>query len=386
MATTNLLTDRFVKSVKEPGRYRDGPGLYLNVGKGRRWVLLFTLNGRSREMGLGSADTVDLKSVREKAREARLLLNQGIDPIEEGKRRKVKGFTFGEVLDGFMATKGAAFTNEKHRKQWTSTIDQYAPKLKTRPVADITPGEVLEVLKPIWTTKPETAGRVRQRIEAVLDAAKAQGMRTGENPASWKGNLAHLLPTRGKLTRGHHTALPFDKAPAFITALRSRDGVAAMALEFTILTAARTSETLGAKWSEFDLTKGLWTVPAVRMKRKIEHRVPLSDRAIVILKEMELLQAEFVFPGPGDKPHLSNAAMDAVLKRMKVAVTVHGFRSTFRDWAGETTGFPREDVEVALSHKVGSAVERAYRRGDALEKRRSLMAAWADYLHPITNP
>lgn len=379
MRTTNRLTAMRIKAITEPGLYADGQGLYLRVGKGRRWVFIYQWRGKRREMGLGSADEVSLADAREAMRDARTQMRKGIDPIEARTAEKAVGVKFGQVADVYIASKQAGWRNAKHRQQWTNSLKEYAADLRELPVAEITTEHVLKVLKPIWTTKSETASRVRGRIENILDAAKAQRLRTGENPAAWRGNLAHLLPPRERLKRGHQRALPYEAASAFWTELVEQSGVAGKALQFTILTAARTSEVLGAKWDEVDLAKGVWTIPAERTKTATLHRVPLNKAALAILKTVKPLGNDYIFPGPR-KPTLSTGAMSAVLKRMKVDATVHGFRSTFRDWAGDRTPYPREVIEEALAHRVGSAVERAYRRRDALEKRRALMSDWEKYL------
>jgi integrase len=289
--------------------------------------------------------------------------------------------TFGAFADQLVPELAKGFRNDKHIAQWSSTLRTYAAPLRSKPIAEITTDDVLAVLQPIWTTKSETASRVRGRIERVLDAARARGLREGENPARWRGHLDHLLPKRKRLTRGHHAALPFQQVPDFVAQLRQRDAIAARALEFVILTAARSGEVLGARWSEIDRQARIWTVPGERMKAGVEHRVPLVDRALEILDEVEKLRrGEFIFPSfRADKP-LSNMAFDALMTRMGVRATTYGFRSSFRDWAGETTTFPREVAEAALAHAVGDATERAYRRGDALEKRRALMKAWEAHL------
>lgn len=380
MRAINRLTPKSVQSANERKLYPDGQGLYLKVDGSKRWVFVFQWQGKRRELGLGSERDVSLAKAREAARQARALVKAGLNPIEEKQRRRIVGTTFAEAAEALILSREAGWTNAKHRQQWRNTLATYAEDLSAVPVADVTTDHVVKALKPIWRSKAETARRVRMRIENVLDYAKAQGWRSGENPASWRGHLAHLLPAQSKLTRGHHAALPFDLAPDFMVALRERTGVAARALEFTVLTSVRTSETLGAVWSEFDFEKAVWTIPAERMKAKAVHRVPLSDDAVALLQGMKALGSPFVFPGTGKVGTLSNMAMDAVLRRMKVEVTVHGFRSTFRDWAGERTDHPREIAEAALAHKVGNDVERAYRRGDALEKRRALMSDWALYL------
>ena len=379
MAQINRLSSRTIDTKNAPGLHPDGQGLYLRIGKGKRWVFLFQWQGKRREMGLGPASGSNLAQARRDAATAREMVRNGIDPIAARQADRCAGVTFGEVADSYIASHKEGWRNPKHRQQWTNTLATYAVDLRPLPVAEITTAEVLGVLRPIWTTKPETASRVRGRIENILDAAKARGLRAGENPAAWRGNLAHLLPRRRKLTRGHHRALHYEHMPTFWSDLLARTGVATKALQFTILTAARTSETLGARWSEIDTQAAIWNVPAERTKTGKLHRVPLSAQAMAILKEVRPLGAELVFPTP-DGGRLSGAAMDAVLKRMKVDATVHGFRSTFRDWAGEETDFAREVVEQALAHKVGSDVERAYRRGDAIEKRRAVMSAWAEFV------
>jgi integrase len=292
--------------------------------------------------------------------------------------------TFGEMADQVRAALSAGFRNEKHKAQWKSTLVTYAAPLSNKPVDTITTDDVLAILKPIWTAKAETASRVRGRIEKVLDAAKAKGFRDGENPARWRGHLDHLLPRASKLARGHHAAMPYDEVAGFVAKLRERETNAALALELSILTAARSNEILGMRWDEIDLDKKIWTVPAHRMKAGREHRVPLSQRATDILVRLsEGRSRHLVFPGQRrDKP-LSARAMGMMLRRMKIEnATVHGFRSSFRDWAGNETGYPRELIETALAHVIGDKAEQAYRRSDALEKRRDLMAAWAGYCEP----
>lgn len=379
MTQINRLTSRAVQSQNEPGLYPDGQGLYLRVGKGKRWVYIFHWRGKRREMGLGPASGANLAGARRAASKARESAKQGIDPINARNEERSAGVTFGEVADAHIALKEAGWRNSKHRQQWKNTLETYASGLRQKPVAEITTDDVLSVLRPIWTEKSETASRLRGRLENILDAAKAQRLRSGENPAAWRGNLAHLLPKRSKLSRGHQRAVPYERMPEFWNHLIERSGVAAKALQFTILTAARTSEVLGALWTEIDWTKGVWVVPANRTKSGEAHRVPLPPAALAILEALRPLGSTFIFPSSSKKP-LSTAAMSAVLKRMKVQGTVHGFRSSFRDWAGDCSSHPREIVEAALAHKIGNAVERAYRRTDALEKRKSLMSDWADYL------
>ncbi|MFZ0423540.1 MAG: integrase arm-type DNA-binding domain-containing protein [Xanthobacteraceae bacterium] len=375
------LAARKVATAK-PGKYSDGGNLYLIVSDTgtRKWVLRFTWRGRAKEMGLGSAASVTLADAREKASDARRRVAQGLNPIEE--RKRDGGIpTFGQMADDVREALSAGFRNEKHKAQWKTTLETYAAPLRTKPVDTIATDDLLSVLKPIWTKKAETASRLRGRIEKVLDAAKAKGFRDGENPARWRGHLDHLLPKPLKLTRGHHAAMAYEDVPKFIGKLREREATAALALEFCILTAARSGEVLGTRWSEIDMDKKIWTVPKERMKAGREHRVPLSARTVAILKALaKIKQGEFVFPGqPPHKP-LSGMAMEMMLRRMKIdAATVHGFRSSFRDWAGNVSNFPREIIETALSHVIGDKAEQAYRRSDALEKRRKLMESWAVY-------
>jgi integrase len=378
------LTARKVETAK-PGKYSDGNNLYLIVSPtgSRKWVLRFTWRGRAKEMGLGSASTVLLADARDKATAARRKVAQGLNPIEE--RRRDNGIpTFGEMADSVRETLVAGFRNEKHKAQWKMTLETYAAPLRGKPVDTIVTDDVLAILKPIWMTKSETALRLRGRIEKVLDAAKANGFRQGENPARWRGHLDHLLPKRPKLSRGHHAAMPYEELAKFIAKLRERNALAAQALELCILTAARSGEILGMRWDEVDLGKKLWIIPAERMKAGREHRVPLSSRAISILQKLEKIKlGEFVFPGQVRHKPLSNMAMEMVLRRMKLQnVTVHGFRSSFRDWAGNATNFPRELAETALAHVIGDKAEQAYRRSDAIEKRRKLMEAWANHCEP----
>lgn len=374
------------------GRHADGGGLYLDRDEqGRsRWLFMWSRNGKRREMGLGPAgrDGVSLAAARERATAAREHVRNGRDPIEERKAAAAapaRSWTFGDVADELLTALSPQWRNDKHRAQWTMTLKTYAAPLRSLPVDKVSTADVLRVLQPFWQAKPETASRLRGRIERVLDAAKARGLRNGENPARWRGHLDHLLPRRQKLSRGHHRAMPYAELPAFMVKLREREAVAALALEFLILTAARSGEVLGAKWPEFDIDGAVWTVPAARMKSGREHRVPLPARAVAILKEIMPLSVagdpsrQCVFPGLGGGP-LSNMALAMLLRRMDVSETVHGFRSSFRDWAGEVSTFPREVAEAALAHVVGDSTERAYWRGDALQKRRKLMEAWAGFV------
>ena len=363
---------RKVETAKS-GVYVDGQGLRLIVGATgtRKWVFRFMRRGRSQEMGLGGSD-VSLATARERAADARRALAAGKNPIEEARLAKE-----------FVAAKQSEWRSEKHRAQWEMTLQRYCAPLRTRPVDEIDTAAVLEVLKPLWGSIPETASRLRGRIETVLDAARARGLigANEANPARWRGHLDKLLPKRQKLTRGHHAAMPFADVPQFMASLQKRDVVTALALEFVILTAARSGEALGARWAEIDFQNATWTVPAARMKGGRIHRVPLSRRALVIIKKLHAARTgEFIFPGQRPDKPLSGMAMEMILRRMKAdGATVHGFRSSFRDWCGEVSTFPREVAEAALAHIAGDATERAYRRGDALEKRRELMEAWGAY-------
>ncbi len=386
----NRLTARTVTSLKAPGRHADGGGLYLQVDAtlAKRWVFVFQWHGQRKEMGLGSAGTVSLADARDEALAARKLVQADTNPIEARKAER-SGKTFGDVADDVLAGLLPSMSNEKHRAQWTTALKTTAKPLRAKRVDEITTDDVLAVLRPIWTRIPETASRLRGRIERVLDTAKATGLRSGENPARWRGHLDVLLPKRSKLTRGHHAAVPYDALPPFMAALRAREAVAARMLEFAILTAARTGEVLGMQWSELDEKEGVWTVPASRMKARVEHRVPLTPAALSVLATVRPLRGKdenaLVFPGPRGG-QFSQMAMMMVMRRMEQDdFTVHGFRSTFRDWAGDCTNFPRDLIEAALAHTIGNAVERAYRRSDAFAKRRRLMEAWAGYCGKVVS-
>ena len=386
------LSAKRVAHLKKPGRYGDGHGLCLQITPSgvKSWLLRYERAGRERWMGLGPLHTVSLQEARERARKARGQLLDGLDPLEARKaehtRRALeaaKTITFEDAAVAYFNDHEKKWTNAKHRAQFLSTLKAYAfPTIGRLSVADIDTGLVLKSIEEIWRTKTETASRVRGRIEAVLDWATVRGYRTGDNPARWHGLISEVLPARGKAQKTvHHAALPFAELPAFMAALRECEGgVGSRALEFTILTAARTGETLGARWTEIDFDEKMWKVPADRMKASREHRVPLSDRAIEILQAMPReTKNPFVFIG-SRRGGLSNMAMAAVLKRMnRDDITVHGFRSTFRDWAAERTNYQNQIVEMALAHVVGNKVEAAYRRGDLFNKRRRLMAEWARY-------
>lgn len=381
----NKLNVKQVEHLKEIGVYSDGGGLYLRIREsGRSWFFIGTVHGKRFEMGLGSALDITLARAREKATEARLHVLEGRDPRierDKAKQKTVPQLTFGEFARQYVAEIEDGFRNPKHRQQWRNTLDTYGEPMAQIALSEVSTDDVLRCVQPIWLEKPETASRVRGRIEKVLDAAKAKGLRTGENPARMRGHLELFLPKRSRATVKHHAALPYAEMPGFMAELRKREGVAAKALEFTILTAARSGEVRGMAWGEVDLDRRLWTVPAVRMKASEEHVVPLSEAATSALKAMiedGLESDDVVFPAPRGGA-LSDMTLSAVLKRMGRKVTVHGMRSTFRDWAGDTTSFPRDVVEMALAHTIVSATERAYRRGRALEKRRELMDAWAAY-------
>jgi integrase len=375
------LTAIVVERQNKPGRHSDGGGLYLNVSKSgtKSWLFMWVRRGKRREMGLGPYPAVSLKVARDKANDCRRIIAEGRDPITD--RDRLLGKTFGECAELFISSMERNWRNEKHRKQWRQTLSVYCEKIWGRAVSSISSNDIEAVLTPIWRAKNETASRLRGRIERILDFAATKGWREGENPARWRGHLQNILPPRSKLSRGHHAAMAYQQVPEFMQKLNQMDALAARALEFTILTAARSGEVLNACWDEIDLEQGLWTVPAQRMKTAEEHTVPLSDAAIAILKDLYGVRlSKYVFPGQKPSKPLSGMAMQMLLRRMKVEnVTVHGFRSSFRDWCGDETDFPREIAEAALAHKVGSEVERAYRRGKALEKRRALMRDWCAY-------
>ncbi|WP_155263558.1 tyrosine-type recombinase/integrase [Sphingomonas segetis] len=383
----NRLSARTVQTLRQPGRHADGNGLYLVVREGgaKSWCLIININGKRRELGLGPVSAVTLADARVKRDEALRLRQEGLDPQEVWGRasKDAAAQTFGPVALEFISSQESGWKNEKHRKQWRSTLETYAAPIWDKPIAEVDENDILAILKPIWMTRPETARRVRARIERVLNAAKWRKLRAGENPAQWRGGLEHWLPAQ-KSDVKHHDAMPYDNVSEFYSRLTKLQATSADALRFTILTAARTGETLGATWKEFDLENALWIIPGSRMKEGKEHRVPLSSAALALLEglEGERKPDDYLFPGSKPGKPLSNMAMLMLLRRMNIdSVTVHGFRSAFRDWAGDTQlQFPREIVEQALSHAVGSEVERAYRRGDALEKRRELINVWANYV------
>jgi integrase len=365
------------------------PGLGLQVkGNARSWVLRTRIAGKTRDIGLGGFPAVTLAQARESARAMRVKVTQGIDPIQERRERQIslraargKLITFSEAMDRFLEDRGAEWRNSKHKQQWENTLTTYAvPTLGALHVKDIGLAHILNVLRPIWKTKTETASRLRGRIENILDWAKVHGYRETENPARWKGNLDKVLsaPTKTKVVK-HHPALPYAGIGSFMEALTARPGIAAQALQYCILTAGRSGEVRGATWREIDLRKAEWTIPAERMKAGKEHRVSLSPRALEILQQLAIGHAdEIIFKAPRGGM-LSDMTLGAVLKRMDVRVTVHGFRSTFRDWAGETTGFSREVIEHALAHQLKDKAEAAYARGTLMQKRQKLMDAWGSF-------
>jgi len=382
-----------VRRLTRPGRWSvggtDGLALQVTPSGARSWVLRVAAGGRQREMGLGSFPTVPLAEARDKARQHRALVKQGIDPIASrraassaasAERQAQK--TFSEVAAQYIAQHEKSWKNAKHQAQWAATLRTYVePSIGRLLVGDIRAAHVIGVLEPIWTTKTETATRVRSRIELVLDYAAARGYREGLNPARWKGNLDAALPNASKVAPvRHHAAVEVKEVVSFMKRLRSQDGVGARALEFAVLTAARSGEVRGTTWSEVDLKAALWTIPASRMKSGREHRVPLSKQAVKLLRSLpaDRLPEDYVFPGM--RGPLSDMSLTAVLRRMGVPATAHGFRSTFRDWVSEYTEHSGEVAEMALSHAIGDKVEAAYRRGDLLAKRVALMNDWAAYL------
>jgi integrase len=390
--TIGKLTALAVNQAKRRGYYGDGGGLFLQVSAGgaKSWVFRFKETGRLREMGLGPTHTVSLAEARQKALECRKARLDGRDPIEARRAKRMqakldvaKAITFAACAERYIASHKASWRNPKHAAQWPATLGTYVyPVFGSLPVQAVDVGLVMKGIEPIWAQKPETAGRVRGPIESVLDWATARGYRQGENPARWRGHLENLLPKKSKVRRvEHHAALPYAEIAAFMTELRQQEGVAARALEFAILTAARTGEVIGAKWDEIDLSDHLWVVPAERMKAGKVHRVPLSDATLAILEGMrKIRQGDHIFPGGKAGRPISNMAMLMLLRRMgRGDLTAHGFRSSFRDWAAERTTFPAEVAEMALAHTVGDKVEAASRRGDLFGKRRQLSDAWAKF-------
>jgi integrase len=394
----NKLSTKFTeKNDLKPGLYGDGGGLYLQVSRfeTKAWVFRYMMAGRARKMGLGDFELVSLKEARKKRDAAYAQVVDGIDPIEDrGARKaahaaeKAKAVTFKECAEGYIAAHESSWKSEKHAGQWAATLETYAyPVIGILPVQMIETAHVMKIVEPIWNTKTETASRVRGRIEKVLDRAKALKLRKGENPAAWRGHLDQLLPAKSQVSPvENHPALPYGELPAFMAKLRAKDGVSARALEFTILTVARTGDTIGATRKEIDSAEKLWTVPAARVKgkkgaRKRDHVVPLTEQALAALNAVPI-EGDYLFPGGKEGAGLSNAAMSELLKGMGYdpsVATVHGFRSTFKDWAGDLTAYPNEMSEMAMAHTVDDKVEAAYRRSDMREKRRRMMADWAAY-------
>ena len=381
------------------GLHGDGGGLYLRVQQaGKSWIFRYRFAGKRRDMGLGKYPDVSLADARRRAEEARRKLAAQVDPIGAARAAAAEAGgipSFREAAERYIAAHEDGWRNPKHRQQWTNTLATYAlPRIGSLSVADIAVGDVMRVLEPIWKAKPETASRLRGRIETVIDWAIAREYRTAENPARWRGRLQQLLPAKTKIRRvEHHAALPWREVPAFMAALRGREAPAARALEFAILTAARSGEVRGATWGEIDLDSATWTVPGARMKAGRDHKVPLSPAALALLHRMSADRLAlprsrarpdedaFVFPGGHEGKPLSENAAIALLRRMdRSDITMHGFRSTFRDWAAEATAYPREVAEAALAHVNKDRVEAAYLRGDHLEKRRRLMAEWAEFV------
>lgn len=379
----NTLNARKVESAG-PGRLCDGQGLWLAVSPTgfKRWLYRFTLNGKTSEVALGLYPAVTLERARELAEEQRKLHRSGANPVEVRRRAKEQAPvpTFEALTAEFFAMKAPEWKSPIHARQWINSMAQHAGPINKMRVDEITVADVLKVLKPIWLTTPKAASRVRSRIELVIDYGRANGHFRGENPAAWRGNLAYLLPNQRKKTdQDHYAAMDYSAVPAFVARLRDRPVMSMLALEFLILTASRASEVRCAEWDEFDLDAAVWTIPAKRMKAGKLHRVPLSPRAVEILKTMKDVRVgNLVFTGRPGGP-LCASAMNTLLNRLNVDCTVHGFRSSFRDWCGDETSFPREIAEAALSHAVGNAVEASYRRSDALERRRQLMDMWASY-------
>jgi integrase len=373
------LTDRRVRTAP-PGQHADGGNLYLIVAgpDSRHWSFIWKQEGKRREMGLGSLRAVSLARARQLAAQARADVAAGLDPKEERNKRRGSAVTFGQVAEKVLAALEPGWSNQMHRHQWRRSLTVEAAALSGMPIDRVDTAAVLSVLMPLWTTRPETALRLRLRLERVIDWAQAHGHRSGENPARWRGHLKNLLPRQAH-QRQHFAAAPFDELPELMRRVRAIDGFAPRALEFTTLTACRTREVLHANWDEVDLDTRLWMIPAARMKSRRPHTVPLSDRAIEILRGLPRMGG-FIFAGRDRGKPLSHPAMLYVLQRLGSNATTHGMRAAFRTWAQERTGFQREVVEMCLAHAVGDATERAYARGDLLDKRRAVMNAWASFL------
>jgi integrase len=386
------LTARRVATEKRPGAFADGGGLYLQVAPSgaKSWIFRYQLAGRRRDMGLGSVSAFTLAEARERATDAFRQVARGIDPIDARLAERsaasvtaAKTITFSACAQRYIEAHQTSWRNEKHRYQWRQTVESYMnPTLGPVLVQAVDVGLVMKAIEPLWTAKPETASRVRGRIESILDWAAARGFRQGENPARWRGHLENLLPKKSKVRQvEHYAALPYGEIGAFMAELRQRESIAGRALEFAILTAARTGEVLKARWGEFNISERLWIIPAERMKAGKEHRVPLSGGAMAIIDTMaEIRTGDYVFPGASEGRPFSNMALLMLLRRMgRDDLTTHGFRSTFSDWCAERTTFAAEVREMALAHAVGDKVEAAYRRGDLFDKRRQLAEAWAKF-------
>jgi integrase len=390
--TINRLSPRTITAITKVGMHADGGGLYLQVSQfdTKSWIFRFKLKGRERQMGLGSLNTISLAEARLEAGECRKMLREHIDPIEARNARRnrlsidtAKAMTFKECAESYIESHRSGWRSAKHESQWGNSLATYTyPIFGDLPVSAVDVGLVMKALQPIWSTKTETASRIRGRIESILDWATVQNYREGENPARWRGHLDKLLPKPSKVQKvKHHAALPYSDVGAFMTRLRKREAIAARGLEFLILTATRTVETIESTWDEFDLNEKIWTIPAGRTKSDKEHRVPLSPDTVTLIHNMnEISQSDYVFPGARSRRPLSNMAFLQLLKRMGHGdLTAHGFRSTFKDWAAERTNYPNEVSEMALAHTISDKAERAYRRGELLEKRRRLMDDWAEF-------
>jgi integrase len=385
------LNPRKVTTAKA-GKYEDGGGLRLVVSESgaKKWILRFSVNGKRREMGLGSFPDVGLADARERASLARLQAKGGVDPIHSRKAEQVATPTFTSCAARYIRAHRHGWKNKKHQRQWASTLKTYArPIFGTKTVDLISTEDVLKALTPIWTSKTETAKRVQGRIENILDYASAHQFKDASNPARWRGHLDKLLPRPTRVKKvTHHPAMPYQDVAGFMKELRENGSVSALALQFLILTATRTSEVLQAEWSEVDMKERVWTIPAIRMKGKVDHRVPLSNAAMTVLEVLPRIEGNgFLFSGARNGSHLSNTALLMLMRGMGYGVKCargnyvpHGFRSSFRDWSGEVTNYPRDVAEMALAHVIENKVEAAYRRGDLFEKRRKMMQDWADFL------
>jgi integrase len=386
MSRAHKLSALTVSKMIKPGVYGDGAGLYIRVTDSgtKHWIHRFTLAGKAHWMGLGPYPEITLDKARQLTLDARRLTLEGINPIAERdaeNARKHGAITFQQCADQYIASHRSGWKNPKHVDQWINTVATYCgPVIGKLPVNEVSVGLVMRILDPIWSTKAETASRLRGRIEAILDWATVRGYRQGDNPARWKGQLDHLLPKPSRVKRvTHHAALGYAQIAELMVALRQEAGIAAKALEFTILTACRSGEVRLAAWDEINLDSRVWVIPGERMKAGKEHRVPLSDAALAVLEQMSR-STKLIFPGRAEGKPLSDMSLSAVLRRMgRDDLTVHGFRSTFRDWASESTNYPRDVAEMALAHTIGNKVEAAYRRGDLFTKRTRMMEDWARY-------